>query len=108
MSLQTAIADVQGYAGEVGQILEAASGKSPSAGKTIGVSVSADPFPEITAALNTITALASFFGGLQSYYQTPAMVNASEAEKLQAFKDRVASDLQQGDETDLERLENAS
>lgn len=37
---------------------------------------------------------------------TPEMIQASEAQKLQDFKDRVLRDLQTGNEADLEKLES--
>jgi hypothetical protein len=107
MSLATIYADIKEVAAELGPIISAIGGKSASTAPSSApsVSVGLDVLPTATAALNTILAVTNAFAAYQADLQTPAMVNASVAEKLQAFKDRVNQDLATGDEADLERLE---
>jgi hypothetical protein len=57
------------------------------------------------AALTAAGKIAELMAQYEKDLNTPEMVNASEAQKLQAFKDRVNSDLSRGNETDLEKLE---
>jgi hypothetical protein len=118
MSLATIYADIQAVAAEVGPIITAIGGKSGSSAaapaKTgVGVTLGIDPLPELTAALgvgeaalNTITGVAKMFAQWDAEMNTPEMVNASVAQKLQAFKDRVNNDLATGNEADLEKLES--
>jgi hypothetical protein len=117
MSLATIYSDIQAVAAEVGPIITAIGGKAGSTAapaKTgVGVSLGLDPLPELTAALgvgeaalNTITGVAKMFAQWDAEMNTPKMVNASVAQKLQAFKDRVNNDLANGNEADLEKLES--
>jgi hypothetical protein len=115
MSLATIYADIQAVAAEVGPIITAIGGKGGSSASTpakASVTVGIDPLPELTAALGvgeaalgTISAVAKIFTQWDAEMNTPEMVNASVAQKLQAFKDRVNNDLATGNEADLEKLE---
>src|SRR5579871_1076755 len=57
------------------------------------------------AALTAAGKIAELMAQYEKDMNTPEMINASEAQKLQAFKDRVNKDLTTGNETDLEKLE---
>lgn len=89
MSLSTVLADVAEWGSDAEKLLASAT---PVLG-------------EIEAGFNSLTAVAKLLTQWNTDMQTPAMVNASVAEKLQAFKDRINLDLQTGDEADLEKLE---
>lgn len=109
----TVLADIQRWSGYVGSVLEALAGKvtapanpaTPAKTTAIGLTIGVDPLPEVTAGLTAAGKIADVVLAYENDVNTPEMINASEAKKLQAFKDRVAKDLQTGDESDLENLE---
>lgn len=109
----------QQWMGYVGTILKdfVGSGVSSPTGTTVGtgtvaapisatsISLGLDPLPPLTAGLNGLTSVMNYMAAHLAAMQTPEMVQASEAEKLEAFRERIIQDLQEGNETDLEKLE---
>jgi len=92
MSLSTIVQDVEGWAADAEQLLTAA-------------------IPGLTAYTDTVAAIdkvATVLSNYQTEANTPAMQNASSAQKLQLFKDHVskliASPTPQS-ESDLEKLQ---
>jgi L-ribulose-5-phosphate 3-epimerase UlaE len=63
---------------------------------------------EIKSGLDAVTALAKLFDDWKMVNNSPAMQNASDAQKLLNFKARIDQDLNNGaiGEADLEKLES--
>lgn len=59
-------------------------------------------------SLKALSAITNLLNGYQTKMNTPAMVNASAAQKLQAFHDHVNEYSQQGNEGALESLMSSS
>jgi hypothetical protein len=93
MSLQTALQDVEGWAKDA---LGLAEGAVTAAVPVVGA---------VDDGLKVIEQVTMLLNKYRADLDTPAMVNATSAQKLQAFHDRVNKDLRTGNEADLESQE---